>query len=280
MKIFVFDFDQTLIFYIYLIKFYIFFPDFFNIFFPVSSPKRFYKNSSVLFSDGKYEITLDQQKLKTPRGTLFTVESEPLALAISAEWNCQKNTIERSQMMLTALSNTVIDNPNHLTSSDIINFILSYAETDTILFHNKSEENLYQLQIEQWDPLIEWFNKRYSTELEKTTDISPPVLPSGAKMQIANYLKSHSLSSLHGFQFAVETVKSVILAFACIDMFISPEQAVLLSRLEEEYQLGHWGRVEWAHDMSQQDLQARFSSAVFHIHCNSFSHFVKQKLVA
>jgi len=247
--------------------------------FYVSSPKRFYKNSSILLSDGKYEITLDQRKLKTPRGSIFAVESEPLALAISAEWSCQKDTVERSQMMLTALSNTAIDNPNHLSSSDIINFILTYAETDTILFHNQSEPHLYQLQTEEWSPLIEWFNKRYSTDLEKTVDISPPIFPAGAKMQIANYLKSHSLTSLHGFQFAVETVKSVILAFACIDMFITPEKAVLLSRLEEEYQLGHWGKVEWAHDMSQQD-QARFSAAVFHIHCNSFSHFVKKKMVA
>jgi len=249
--------------------------------FYVSSPKRFYKKTGLLFNDdGKYEITLDQKKLKTPKGTLFQVESEPLALAISAEWDCQKNTIERSQMMLTALSNTAIDNPNHLSSSDIINFILSYAETDTVLFHNQSEPDLYKLQEEQWDPLIEWFNNRYSTELKKTIDISPPVFPSGAKMQIANYLKSHSLASLHGFQFAVETVKSVILAFACIDMFISPEKAVLLSRLEEEYQLGHWGRVKWAHNLSQQDLQARFSAAVFHIHCHSFSHCVKSKMVA
>lgn len=223
---------------------------------------------------------MDQRKLKTPTGALFQVESEPLALAISSEWNSQKDTIERSEMMLTALSNTVIDNPNHLSKEDIINFILTYAETDTILFHSSDEDNLYEIQKERWDPLIEWFNKRYDTKLEKTVDISPPVFPPGAKMNIANYLKSYNLSTLHGFQFAVETVKSVILAFACIDRRITPEEAVLLSRLEEEYQLGHWGRVEWAHDLAQQDLQARFSAAVFHIHCNSFSHFTKQKMVS
>lgn len=245
----------------------------------MAPPKRFYKNSSVLYCDGKYEITLDQRKLKTPRGTLFTVESEPLALAIATEWNSQKDNVERSTMMLTALSNTVIDNPNHLKKEDIINFLLSYAETDTILFHNEAEPALYKLQTEEWDPVIEWFNQRYDTEMVKTVDISPPVFPPGAKMQIASYLKSHKLATLHGIQFAVETVKSVMLAFACIDRFITPEKAVLLSRLEEEYQLGHWGRVEWAHDLSQCDLQARLAAAVFHVHCNSFSHFVKSKMV-
>lgn len=244
----------------------------------MAAPKRFYKNSSILYSDGKYEITLDQKKLKTPTGKLFTVESEPLALAIATEWNSQKDTIERSRMMLTALSNTALDNPNHLTKLDIINFILSYAETDTILFHEQAQPELFQLQTEQWDPVIEWFNKRYDTELVKTVDISPPVYPANAKMQIAGYLKSYNLETLHGIQFAVETVKSVILALACIDRFISPEKAVLLSRLEEEYQLGHWGRVEWAHDLSQQDLQARLAAAVFYVHCNTFTHVVKTKM--
>lgn len=231
-------------------------------------------------NDGKYEVTLDQRKLKTPRGSPFYVESEPLALAISEEWNSQKDTIERSTMMLTSLSNTALDNPNHLKKTDIINFILTYAETDSVLFFHQSEPDLYKLQTEQWEPIIEWFNQRYDTQLAKTVDISPPVFPANAKMNIASYLTSHNLETLHGFQFAVETVKSVILAFACIDRFITPEQAVLLSRLEEEYQLGHWGRVEWAHDLSQMDLQARFSSSVFYIHCNSFSHFVKQKTVS
>jgi ATP synthase mitochondrial F1 complex assembly factor 2 len=230
-----------------------------------------------LYSDGKYEIALDQKKLKTPSGTLFQIESEPLALAIKTEWDSQKDVIERSRMMLTALSNTVIDNPNKLTKADIINSIIGFVETDTILFHNSAEPELYKLQSEQWNPLIEWFNKRYSTKLQKTDNISPPTYTSNAKMQIAGYLKSHNLASLHGIQFAVDTLKSVILAFACIDRFCTPQKAVLLSRLEEEFQLGHWGRVEWAHDLSQHDLQARLSAAVFHIHCNSFSHFVKSK---
>lgn len=242
--------------------------------------KRFYKNTSILYSDKKYEITLDQRKLKTPKGTTFQVESEPLALAIAAEWNSQKDTIERSRMIITSLANTAIDNPNNYSKEDIINYLLSFAETDTVLFHNQDEPDLYKLQTELWSPIINWFNKRYNTDLQKTDDISPPNFPSNAKMEISKYLRSHSLDTLHGFQFAVDTLKSVVLAFACIDRFITPEKAVMLSRLEEEYQLGHWGRVEWAHDLSQQDLQARLSAAVFYIHCNSFSHFVQSKDVS
>jgi ATP synthase F1 complex assembly factor 2 len=182
-------------------------------------------------------------------------------------------------MMLTALCNTALDNPNNLTKEDIINHILSFAETDTVLYYNKDEPNLYNMQVEQWDPIIEWFNKRYDTDIQKTESISPPKFPANAKMVIGKYLRSHSLETLHGIQYAVDTVKSVILAFACIDRYLTVEKAVLLTRLEEEYQIGHWNRVEWAHDLSQQDLQTRLSAAIFFIHCNSFSHFVRSKMI-
>lgn len=182
-------------------------------------------------------------------------------------------------MMLTALCNTALDNPNNLKKDDIINYLLTFAETDTILFHNESDPQLYKVQVEQWDPVIEWFNKRYDTELQKSVDISMPVFPANAKMQIAKYLHSHSLTTLHGIQYAVDTVKSLILAFACIDRYLTADRAVLLSRLEEEFQLGFWGRLEWAHDLTQQDLQTRLSAAILFIHCNSFSHFVKTKAI-
>ena len=149
---------------------------------------------------------------------MFQVESEPLALAISAEWNAQSEVIERSRMILTALSNTAIDNPNKHTKLDIVNYLLTFIETDTILFHNKAEPELYKLQIEHWDPVLKWFNERYSTNLVKTNDISPPTFPSNAKMQISNFLSSHSLTTLHGMQFAVDTLKSVR-NYRCIVIF-------------------------------------------------------------
>lgn len=44
-------------------------------------PKRFYKNAGVLSCDGKYEISLDTKKLKTPSGAVFQVKNETLAIA-------------------------------------------------------------------------------------------------------------------------------------------------------------------------------------------------------
>lgn len=77
--------------------------------------------------------------------------------------------------------------------------------------------------------------------------------------------------------YGVDTLKSVILTLACTEKLISPGKAVLLSRLEEEYQTGHWGRIEWAHDLSQQGLQARLSAVTLFVYFNSQSDSVKLK---
>lgn len=39
-------------------------------------------------------------------------------------------------MFQTALCSTFLDNPQHLSSIDIVNYIANYLETDTILFQS------------------------------------------------------------------------------------------------------------------------------------------------
>lgn len=241
-------------------------------------PKRFYRKTGVVTSNGNFEITLDQRKLKTPKGAPFFVESEPLAIAIATEWDAQKDIIDRSRMHLTALSSTVIDNPNSLKKTDIVNYLVNYTSTDAILYQSSEEKRLKDLQVAEWNPVIEWFNKRYDVNLEPTDGLEVPTFAPGTVMNVSRYLSSYNEAALHGFMFAVDTLKSVILTCACADQFITAEKAVLLARLEEEYQLGHWGRVEWAHDVSKLDLQARLSAAMLFVYFNSSNAFVKQKI--
>lgn len=53
-----------------------------------------------MHNSSNYEVILDQRKLKTPGGNTFYVKNEPLALAIAAEWDAQKEKIQQSTMHL------------------------------------------------------------------------------------------------------------------------------------------------------------------------------------
>jgi ATP synthase F1 complex assembly factor 2 len=83
---------------------------------------------------GGYELTLDSKKLKTPNGFVFSVDSEPLALAVAHEWKTQQEYIMLSQMHLTGLCNICIDNPTQTTKYALVDSALNFLDTDTILY--------------------------------------------------------------------------------------------------------------------------------------------------
>ncbi|KAF5281573.1 hypothetical protein FQA39_LY05108 [Lamprigera yunnana] len=253
---------------------------FFNkqfIIFVAAHRKRFYRRTGILCSNGKYEVTLDQKKLKTPNGNQFVVNSEPLALAVATEWNMQKEKIKPTTMHLTTLCNSVIDNPNNLTKYDMVQYIINYLDTDTILFQSHENDDLYKLQVEEWDPVIQWFCNRFQVDLQKSRSMNAPTINMDTKTTISKHLLSYNFDSVHGYVYAVDTIKSVILTLACAERFLSPEKAALLSRLEEEFQLNKWGRVEWAHDLNQQDQQARLSATMLFVYFNSTMWLIKNK---
>lgn len=180
----------------------------------------------------------------------------------------------------TALCNTSIDNPHRLQKEDSINYILNFLPTDTILFHSGADEDddLYQLQCAEWDPVLDWFNQRFGTDVQKTRDIMAPTISASTKMLITKQLLSYDSVAMHGFVFAVDVLKSLILTMAVMERRISVELAVRLSRLEEEHQAQKWGRVEFAHDVSQLDSQARLAASVMFVLLHTTEHLVKEKL--
>ncbi|XP_016914011.1 ATP synthase mitochondrial F1 complex assembly factor 2 [Apis cerana] len=243
----------------------------FNIVRNMATLKRFYRKTNILSSSGKYEITLDQRKLKTPQGKIFQVDSKPLALAIATEWDMQKQIIDKSNMHLTALCNTVIDNPHNYTKEDMVNYIVSSLEMDTLLFHSNENDELHKLQTENWDPLVQWFCDNYRVNMIKTQSIVAPTISSKTKLILTRHLMSYNYSAVYGFMYGVDAIKSVILTLAAAERVISIKEAVKQSRLEENYQISHWGSVEWFHDHNKYDLQARLAAAILFVHLNSYS---------
>lgn len=128
--------------------------------------------------------------------------------------------------------------------------------TDTVLFQSQDDDELYNLQVREWDPVIQWFCDRYRVNLQKSRNMVAPTIGDDTKMAISKHLLSYNFSAIHGnniphshppsrctfliilgFVYGVDTLKSVILTLACADRFLTPERAVLLSRLEEEFQV-------------------------------------------
>lgn len=239
--------------------------------------RRFYRSVTVAGTGNDYEVNLDHRKLKTPMGNVFQVPNHGLALAVAHEWASVKDKIQPSLMHLTSLSNTVLDNPARGTKWDFADKILEYLETDTVLFPGETTDDLVELQRREWDPVIEWFNKKFEIDLQPAVGICGADIPMQARESIRRYLLSYDIWAITGFLYGVEALKSVILTVAAAERKLTAEKAVALSRLELQYQTSRWGSVEWAHDLDQYDLEARFSAALLFILFNTSQTSVKQK---
>ncbi|KAL4712925.1 hypothetical protein ACJJTC_011995 [Scirpophaga incertulas] len=239
--------------------------------------KRFYRGTAIVQNENKWEITLDHRRLKTPNGCVLNVDSEPLARAIAAEWEAQIEVIAQPTMHLTALCNTGLDNPGKLSSHDIASYLLDYFPTDTLLFHSDDEEELKKLQNDRWAPVLEWFQKRFNITQEVSRGLQPPPVTTETRAVLARHYLSYDFFTLSALSFGVEALKSPILMLACVDRFLEPKEAVLLARLEEEYQLSRWGRVPWAHELNQAELTARVSAALLVVQCSGETHSATTK---
>ncbi|XP_069590782.1 ATP synthase mitochondrial F1 complex assembly factor 2 isoform X2 [Ranitomeya imitator] len=219
---------------------------------PPTERKKFYKSVSISQGEGGFEVNLDRRKLRTPQGKIFTVPSEPLAIAVATEWESQRDTIKFFTMHLTTLCNTALDNPTHRSKEQLIAASLKFLDTDTV-----------------------WYN----VVIGSSTSIMGPVIPDETREVLHRHLASYNSWSLIGIEFMVSQLKSLILAMGLLDRFMTVQKAVLLSRLEEEYQIQRWGNVEWAHDYDLQELQARTAAGTLFVHLCSSSSSIKHKLL-
>lgn len=245
----------------------------------IRAKKRFYKDVSLVDAGkNSFELLLDSKKLKTPLGAVFSVPSEPLALAVAHEWESQKDLVILSQMHLTGLCNTAVDNCMQATKYGLVDDILNFLDTDTILFFSDNQEKLYKRQIAEWQPIIDWFSKRHQISISPSTSIfvSPKEL-TAAKEVVRRHLLSYNMEAVHGFTFGIDAIKSILLMCAIVDKILTVEEAVKLSRLEVDYQIDHWGNVEWAHTLDLNDTLSRVAAAELFIQCNTSQYLTKEK---
>lgn len=249
--------------------------------------KRFYKSVSVsevtrVNDTSQFEISLDSRKLKTPGGLPLQVGDKLLAHMIAHEWHSQQGIIKQSTMHLTSLTNTCMDNPTKTSKENLIEQLSEYLQTDTLLFFDSNSiEKLERLQETKWRPLVDWFNLKFNdlslkisygldvpTQLPVTSDASKP-------NSFHHYLsRDFGLSSLMAFNYMAECLKSTIITVALLERYIpTVEEACRLAMLEQEHQYAQWGKVEWYHDVNEQELRARVSAALLFIYLSHDSKY-------
>ena len=87
--------------------------------------------------------------------------------------------------------------------------------------------------------------------------------------------RNFDFKTLIAFNYMCECLKSVMLAVALLERRLqSVDEACLLANLEQSFQFDKWGKVEWYHDINEQELVSRVSAGLLFVYLSSSSKFL------
>jgi chaperone required for assembly of F1-ATPase len=202
--------------------------------------KRFYKDVQVLQQDKACFVTLDGKKIRTPSRQILKLPNEILAHSIADEWRRQSEDILPSDMPLTQLANTGIDQigPHRIRIKEQT---AAYARTDLLCYRVAAPDDLAERQEERWQPLLDWCEAEFGAKLSVTADLAP--LVQTEKSLLAIYTATAQLGDfpLTGLCAATAACGSIVIGMALLRKRLTADEARSLSQLDEEYQSELWG---------------------------------------
>jgi len=203
-------------------------------------PKRFWKTARAVACDGGFTVLLDARSVKTPAKADLTVPTMALAEAIALEWDAQGEFLDPGSMPVTRGANAAIDKVS-IQRAEVIALLADYGDSDLLCYRAAGPEELIAKQAAGWDPMLEWAAQTLDAQLQVGQGVmhvaQDPKALDRLTAQVAAFddfalAAAHDLISLSG---------SLVLALAVTSAALAPEDAWVLSRIDEDWQIAQWG---------------------------------------
>lgn len=203
--------------------------------------KRFYKEVTVAEDETSgFVVLLDGRKIKTPAKVALRLPKKALADLVAAEWAAQPEKIDPGSMVVTKCANTAMDRGVE-KRADFEKAALIYLN-DLMCYRAISPKELVAEQSKSWDPLLVWFEERFSARLKIGQGLVPVIQAPEVVATVHGHVEKLDTFSLVALAGLADLLGSLVLAFAVAEGQLSAAEAFGLSRLEEEYQMKTWGR--------------------------------------
>ena len=213
-------------------------------------PKRFYAAANVAAIEEGFGITLDGKNVRTPQGQLLQCSSQPLALAIAAEWEAQAEHIDTDTMPLTRLLNIALDRVE-TDREALLADIAGYAQTDLLCYRAPVEENalglpsanqkLRLLQLQHFDPILAWSDETFGLRFICTDGLTPVAQPAESLREVETLFAAANHYALAALALIAPILGSALLTLALWKGRISAEEALAAAHLDEAVHAMQWG---------------------------------------
>lgn len=222
-----------------------------------SKPKRFYKDVAVVKTEGGFGVELDGRVLKTVAKKPLVLAREGYITLVAEEWRAQGEFIDADAMPATRLANIAIDRMAR-DRAEVTEQLMLFADTD-LLCHRAREPELKALQVQHWDPVLDFLEETYGVRMVTTTGVLPVPQPQASIDTLKSLLDAAGVEEFAGVAMLVPLLGSLLLGVAVWKRGVSLDAAAEACRVDEEYQHARWGRDSEADGMWQaklRDMQA------------------------
>ncbi|AWW73905.1 molecular chaperone [Erythrobacter sp. KY5] len=209
--------------------------------------KRFYKSVDTQQAPGGWQVTLDGRGLRTQKGAGQIVPTQALASALAAEWDAQGDKIDPASLPFRDMADyaldIVADNPAAHADK-----VLTYGDTDTLLYRADPDEPLYSRQQEIWEPIAARFEKRHGIELVRVSGIVHRPQSEATLAKLREALGQQTPFALSGIEAMTSLAASLMVALEASEPDADALALWQAASLEEEWQAELWGRDEEAEE--------------------------------
>ena len=218
--------------------------------------RRTWEKTSVRRVGSSFEIFLDEKALITPNKNKIILPTRQLAAKIAVEWGEQVGSVDPSRMPYSRLVNSAIDKVKENYDA-VVSDLLNYGDTDLLCYRAGSPKELVLRQNESWDPILLWAKSALSLDLKTTCGIIYNAQDPSQITKIAEEINLYDYFTLTGFYDLVTISGSILVSLSLYYGQITPDHALDLSFLDED-----WQRAKWGHD-EESTLQRTRKSTDF-----------------
>ena len=229
--------------------------------------KRFWKQATTEAVPGGFTVRLDTRPLKTPAKAALVVPTRAMAEAIAAEWDAQADRIDPRSMPVTRSANSAIDKVMP-QKAEVAAIIAAYGATDLLCYRAEGPAALAARQAVAWDP---WLARAAQVwgPLHVTAGLVPVAQPEATLAALTDRVVSLTPFELAALHDLVAMSGSLILGLAVAERWMAAESAWALSRIDDDWQVEHWGEDAEAADVLRRKAAEFAHAAQFLELCRS-----------
>jgi chaperone required for assembly of F1-ATPase len=203
--------------------------------------RRFYKKAEVAEEAGRFALSLDGRRARTPGRNLVAAQSRALMLKVAEEWQRQRETIDPSDMPLTRLLNSAIDGVAQ-TMAETRADIVRYAGSDLLCYRAEEPDTLVARQADAFDPVLRWAADSFGARFAVTTGLTHIAQPHATLAAIGAALDAYEDPiELAALSVMTTLTGSALLALAVARGFLTAEAAWQAAHVDEDFQAWRWG---------------------------------------